>query len=155
VAMDRRWVRIGHLDLRGDPGTGVIHLSISSVVVLPCTTPYQSIFPFSYPVYSLLHIGTPFFGQKSGVFNQLWEPQVDWWMGCEISLQLDPPVRRIDLVQFNYVDRSIVGPQPVTEGMGPVVSICNNGGVHRSPPLVPVVTIQRSSQARYRQGWVC
>ena len=37
MAMDRRWVRIGHFDLRGDPGTGVIHLSISSVVVLPCT----------------------------------------------------------------------------------------------------------------------
>jgi len=57
--------------------------------------------------------------------------------------------------------------------MGPVVSICNNGGVHRSPPLAPIVTIdsvasvvsasggllgnciQRSSQARYRQGWAC
>ena len=47
----------------------------------------------------------------------------------------------MDLVQFNYVDRSIVGPQPETAGMGPVVSICNNGGVHRSPPVAPVVTI--------------
>ena len=78
----------------------------------------------------------------------------------------------MDLVPFNYVDRSIVGPQPETEGMGPVVSICNNGGVHRSPPLAPVVIafrvrhdagalgllgncIQGSFQARYRQGWVC
>jgi hypothetical protein len=102
--------------------------------------------------YSFLHIGTPFFGQKSGVspvFNPLWEPAASSRLvggppppqGCEIPLRLDPPVRRMDLVQFNYVDRSIVGPQPVNEGMGPVVSICNNGGVHRSPPLAPVVTI--------------
>ena len=100
--------------------------------------------------YSFLHIGTSFFGQKSGVspvFNQLWEPAASSRLvgvppqGCEIPLRLDPLVRRMDLVPFNYVDRSIVGPQPETEGMGPVVSICNNGGVHRSPPLAPVVTI--------------
>ena len=34
-----------------------------------------------------------------------------------------------------------MGPQPETEGKEPVVSICNNGGVHRFPPVTPVVTI--------------
>ena len=164
MAMDRLWVRIGHLDLvsrwpwlRCYPPVPLFCGRTSTYTSLPL---YISFFLF----YSFLHIGTPFFGQKSGVspvFNQLWEPAASSRLvgvppqGCEIPLRLDPSVRRMDLVPFNYVDRSIVGPQPETAGMGPVVSICNNGGVHRSPPLVPVVTIQRSSQARYRQGWVC
>ena len=57
---------------QGGPGSGVIHLSLSSVVVLPLPL-YISFFLF----YSFLHIGTQFFGQKSGVspvFNQLWKP---------------------------------------------------------------------------------
>ena len=62
-----------------------------------------------------------------------------WTSGCGFTYRRQ--VRQMDLVPFNYVDRSIVGPQPETEGMGPVVSICNTGGVHRSPPLAPVVTI--------------
>ena len=100
--------------------------------------------------YSFLHLGTQLFGQKLGVspvFNHLWEPAASSRLvgvppqGREIPLRVDPSVRRMDLVPFHYVDRSVVGPLPDTEGMGPVVSICNNGGVHRSSPLAPVVTI--------------
>jgi hypothetical protein len=150
VAMDRLWVRIGHLDLvsrwpwlRCYPPVPLFCGRTSTYTSLPL---YISFFLF----YSFLHIGTPLFGQKSGVspvFNQLWEPAASSRLvgvppqGCEIPLRLDPSVRRMDLVPFNYVDRSIVGPQPETAGMGPVVSICNNGGVHRSPPVAPVVTI--------------
>ena len=82
----------------------------------------------------------------SPVFNHLWEPAassrlvgVPPW-GREISLRLDPSVRRSDFVPFNYMDRSFVGPRPVTEGMGLVLPICNNGGVYRSPPSAPVIT---------------
>ena len=104
--------------------------------------------------YSFLHLGTQLFGQKLGVspvFNHLWEPAassrlvVDPPWGREIPLRLDPSVRRSDFVPFNYMDRSFVGPRPVTEGMGLVVPICNNGGVYQLPPSAPVMTINSAA----------
>ena len=127
---------------RGGPGSGVIHLSLSSVVVLPCTPPYHCILFLLLILLLLAHRYVILWTEKRSV--PCLQPIVG---ACGLKstggrpLWLDPPVRRLDLVPFNYVDRSIVGPQPETEGMGPVVSICNNGGVHRSPPLAPVVTI--------------
>ena len=56
-------------------------------------------------------------------------------------------MRRSDFVPFNYVDRSLVGPRPATEGMGLVVPICSNGGVI-SAPVMTINSAARVVSAR-------
>ena len=141
MAMDRLRVRIGHLDLV----SGWSWLRCYPPVPLFCGRTSPTIVYFLLLILLLLtHRYAILWTEKRSV--PCLQPIVEACGlkstgGCEIPLRLDPSVRRMDLVPFNYVDRSIVGPQPETEGMGPVVSICNNGGVHLSPPLAPVVTI--------------
>ena len=118
---------------QGGPGSGVIHLSLSSVVVLPCTPPYHYIIFLLLILLLLAYRYAILWTEKRSV--PCLQPIVGACglkstggrspQGCEIPLRLDPSVR-MDLV-----------PQPETEGMRPVVSICNNGGAHRSPPSPP------------------
>ena len=142
-----RLISLEELGSGNGPALGVYRTSRSCIgaalapVLSTCPSLLWSYFHV-HLFYSFLHIGTPFFGQISGVppvFNQLWEPAAS----SQMSL-------RLDLVPFNYVDRSIVGPQSKTEGMGPVVSICNNGA--SAPP--PVVAFRVRHDAVGHVGWI-
>jgi hypothetical protein len=84
--------------------------------------------------------GTPLLGQNNGVSpvsNHLWEPATSSRLvgvpptRREIPPRLGPSVRRWDLIES--------GQPSDPEGKGPVVPTWNNSGLHRSPPLAPVV----------------
>ena len=82
----------------------------------------------------------------SPVSNHLWEPAASSRLvgvpptRREIPPRLGPSVRRWDLDAFRHVEGSIESGQPSDpEGKGPVVPTWNNSGLHRSPPLAPIV----------------
>ena len=163
---------------RGGPGTGVIHLSISSVVVPPCTPPYNCIFLLLSSRYETL------WTEKRSVL--CW-PQVDWWAfprgDVRYPFGWTHQCGEWTLSHLNTWTGQSWDPCLKPREWGRWYP----SGIHRSPPLAPVVTIncaasvvsayklhpvvafrdrhdagalnllgnciQSSSQARCRQGW--